>query len=227
MHIDTFGTGTVRDEADRASGARKCSASSRPTSSSSSNLLRPIYSKTTNYGHFGKMTIPKITWEKTDKAAALRKPPSNNSTRTYSTQYYEHYKTIDQRRKTNDYKVTDITLADWGRKEITIAEKEMPGLMSIREKYAPSKPLAGVRVTGSLHMTIQTAVLDRDAGRARRRCALGELQYFLHAGPRRGRDRESGRAGLRVEGRNARRILGLHPPGDLVPGRQRPAARRR
>ena len=58
-----------------------------------------------------------------------------------------------------DYKVADINLADWGRKEITIAEQEMPGLMSIRAKYAPSKPLAGVRVTGSLHMTIQTAVL--------------------------------------------------------------------
>jgi adenosylhomocysteinase len=58
-----------------------------------------------------------------------------------------------------DYKVADITLAEWGRKEIEIAEKEMPGLMAIREKYAPEKPLAGVRVTGSLHMTIQTAVL--------------------------------------------------------------------
>src|SRR5438876_2630243 len=58
-----------------------------------------------------------------------------------------------------DYKVADISLADFGRKEIGIAEKEMPGLMAIREKYAPSKPLAGVRVTGSLHMTIQTAVL--------------------------------------------------------------------
>ena len=60
---------------------------------------------------------------------------------------------------TNDYKIADISLADWGRKEISIAEKEMPGLMSIREKYAPGKPLQGVRVTGSLHMTIQTAVL--------------------------------------------------------------------
>ncbi len=58
-----------------------------------------------------------------------------------------------------DYKVADLTLADWGRKEIGIAEHEMPGLMSIRHKYAPEKPLAGVRVTGSLHMTIQTAVL--------------------------------------------------------------------
>nr|MBA2436143.1 adenosylhomocysteinase [Chthoniobacterales bacterium] len=61
--------------------------------------------------------------------------------------------------QTNDYKIADISLAEWGRKEISIAEKEMPGLMSIREKYAPGKPLQGVRVTGSLHMTIQTAVL--------------------------------------------------------------------
>src|SRR5690606_11347904 len=58
-----------------------------------------------------------------------------------------------------DYKVADISLADWGRKEIDIAEHEMPGLMSIRRKYAPDAPLKGVRVTGSLHMTIQTAVL--------------------------------------------------------------------
>ena len=58
-----------------------------------------------------------------------------------------------------DYKVADITLADFGRKEIDIAEHEMPGLMSIRKKHASAKPLQGVRVTGSLHMTIQTAVL--------------------------------------------------------------------
>jgi adenosylhomocysteinase len=57
------------------------------------------------------------------------------------------------------YKVADMALADWGRKEITIAEHEMPGLVSIRNKYAAAKPLAGVRITGSLHMTIQTAVL--------------------------------------------------------------------
>jgi len=58
-----------------------------------------------------------------------------------------------------DYKVADLSLADWGRKEITIAESEMPGLMSIRGKYAAEKPLRGVLITGSLHMTIQTAVL--------------------------------------------------------------------
>jgi adenosylhomocysteinase len=59
----------------------------------------------------------------------------------------------------SEYKVADISLAEFGRKEIDIAEQEMPGLMSIRNKYAAGKPLAGVRVTGSLHMTIQTAVL--------------------------------------------------------------------
>src|SRR5256714_15145639 len=62
-------------------------------------------------------------------------------------------------RTATEYKVADLSLADWGRKEISIAEHEMPGLMAIRAKYAPEKPLASVRVTGSLHMTIQTAVL--------------------------------------------------------------------
>ncbi len=61
--------------------------------------------------------------------------------------------------QTLDYKVADISLADFGRKEIEIAEQEMPGLMAIREKYAGEKPLQGVRIMGSLHMTIQTAVL--------------------------------------------------------------------
>jgi adenosylhomocysteinase len=60
---------------------------------------------------------------------------------------------------TMDHKVADLTLADFGRREIEIAEKEMPGLMATREKYGPSKPLAGARIAGSLHMTIQTAVL--------------------------------------------------------------------
>ncbi|MDD5572150.1 MAG: adenosylhomocysteinase, partial [Bacteroidales bacterium] len=57
------------------------------------------------------------------------------------------------------YKVKDLSLADFGRKEIDIAEKEMPGLMSVRKKYSSSKPLKGARIMGSLHMTIQTAVL--------------------------------------------------------------------
>ena len=58
-----------------------------------------------------------------------------------------------------DYKVKDISLAEWGRKEINIAETEMPGLMAIRQEYGAKKPLKGARIAGSLHMTIQTAVL--------------------------------------------------------------------
>ena len=63
-----------------------------------------------------------------------------------------------------DYKVKDINLADWGRKELQIAEHEMPGLMAVREKYGKDKPLDGVRITGSLHMTIQTAALIETLG---------------------------------------------------------------
>ena len=58
-----------------------------------------------------------------------------------------------------DYKVADISLADWGRREIAIAETEMPGLMALREEFGAARPLAGARVVGCLHMTIQTAVL--------------------------------------------------------------------
>src|SRR5689334_19405136 len=58
-----------------------------------------------------------------------------------------------------DYKVADLKLAEWGRKEIAIAESEMPALMAIREEFAKKQPLKGARITGSLHMTIQTAVL--------------------------------------------------------------------
>src|SRR6266581_4615665 len=63
------------------------------------------------------------------------------------------------RKSAPDFLVKDITLADWGRKESSVAEHEMPGLVSVRKKFGPSKPLKGVRITGSLHMTIQTAVL--------------------------------------------------------------------
>src|SRR5438034_8040700 len=59
----------------------------------------------------------------------------------------------------NDHHVKDLSLAEWGRKEISVAEQEMPGLMSVRQKYGTQKPFNGVRVSGSLHMTIETAVL--------------------------------------------------------------------
>src|ERR1700687_6468257 len=62
-------------------------------------------------------------------------------------------------KKSGDFKVADLALADWGRKEIRIAETEMPGLMAIRQEYAATRPLRGALISGSLHMTIQTAVL--------------------------------------------------------------------
>src|SRR6186713_14886 len=61
--------------------------------------------------------------------------------------------------ETADFKVKDLSLAEWGRKEIEVAQEEMPGLMAVRKKHGASKPLRGVRIMGSLHMTIQTAVL--------------------------------------------------------------------
>ncbi|MEW8314454.1 MAG: adenosylhomocysteinase [Candidatus Thiodiazotropha endolucinida] len=70
-----------------------------------------------------------------------------------------NYKVTDSSNQFTDYKIADISLADYGRREIAIAETEMPGLMAIREKYAVQQPLKGARITGSLHMTIQTAVL--------------------------------------------------------------------
>jgi adenosylhomocysteinase len=67
---------------------------------------------------------------------------------------------IDSKKTLNkDFKVTDIELADFGRKEILLAEKEMPGLISLRSKYKDKKPLKGARIAGCIHMTIQTAVL--------------------------------------------------------------------
>ena len=83
-----------------------------------------------------------------------------------------------------DFKVADLALADFGRTEISLAEHEMPGLMAMRERYSESKPLRGAKIAGSLHMTIQTAVLIETLVDARRRGALGLLQHLLHPGPR-------------------------------------------
>ena len=77
-----------------------------------------------------------------------------------------------------NYKVADLCLADWGRKEIELAENEMPGLMALREKYGASKPLKGARIAGCLHMTIQTAVLIETLTRARRRGHLESCNIF-------------------------------------------------
>ena len=76
------------------------------------------------------------------------------------------------------------SLAEFGRKEIRLAEHEMPGLMELRREYAEARPLHGARVAGSLHMTVQTAVLIETLVTPRRRGALGVVQHLLHAGPR-------------------------------------------
>jgi hypothetical protein len=99
--------------------------------------------------------------------------------------------------------------ADWGRKEIDIAEHEMPGLMSIRKKYAPKKPLKGVRVTGSLHMTIQTAVLIETLKDSAPTCA-GPPATSSPPRTTPPPHRRHRHAGVRLEGRDAGRILGLH-----------------
>jgi adenosylhomocysteinase len=88
-----------------------------------------------------------------------------------------------------DFKVADLALAAWGRKEILIAETEMPGLMAIREEYAAKQPLKGARITGSLHMTIQTAVLIETLEALGAEGSLGLVQHLLDPGPRRGRHR--------------------------------------
>ena len=86
--------------------------------------------------------------------------------------------------ESKDYKVADISLADWGRREISIAEHEMPGLMATRKKYSADKPLEGVRIMGSLHMTIQTAVLIetlKDLGANVRWCSCNIFSTQDHA----------------------------------------------
>ena len=105
-----------------------------------------------------------------------------------------------------DYKVADLSLAEFGRKEIRLAEHEMPGLMTLRREYADVAPLKGARISGSLHMTVQTAVL---------------IETLVALGARRRPARHSGRAQrrprLRVEGREPRGILvGRRADADLA-----------
>ncbi len=93
-------------------------------------------------------------------------------------------KTGSARESAPDFKVADLSLADWGRKEIEVSEKEMPGLMSVRQKYGKEKPLQGARIMGSLHMTIQTAVLIEtlnDLGADVRWCSCNIFSTQDHA----------------------------------------------
>ena len=125
-----------------------------------------------------------------------------------------------------DFKVADISLADFGRKEIQLAEHEMPGLMSLREEYGAEQPLKGARITGSLHMTIQTAVLIETlvALGAEVRwasCNIFSTQDHAAAAVVVGRGPTRGHPGLRLEGRDARGVLVVHRAGAHLAGRRR------
>ena len=112
--------------------------------------------------------------------------------------------------QTQDYKVADIGLADFGRKEITLAEHEMPGLMAMREEYGARQPLKGARVTGSLHMTVETAVLIETL------VALGaeEARSIFSTRTRCRRHRQGRHPGLRLKGGRSRSTGGA--PGEAL-----------
>lgn len=99
-----------------------------------------------------------------------------------------------------DYKVKDLNLADFGRKEMQLSEREMPGLMECIRKYGPSKPLKGLRITGSLHMTIQTAMLIRTLYELGADIRWASCNIFHPGSRRRGHRRRRDGQSLRVEG---------------------------
>ena len=135
------------------------------------------------------------------------------------------------------YKVKDLALAELGRKEIRLAEHEMPGLMAIRARYKGKKPLAGARVMGSLHMTVQTAVLIETLAELGADVRWVSCNIFSTQDPPRPRSSSAvrrpaarsqqpeGHAGVRVEGRDARGVLVVHERGAPVARRQRPDRR--
>jgi len=114
---------------------------------------------------------------------------------------------------TQDRAIADISLADWGRKEIKIAETEMPGLMAIREEFAAAQPLKGARITGSLHMTIQTAVLIETLKALGADVRWASCNIFSTQDHAAARDCRHRHARFRhSKGESAGRLLGLHPP---------------
>ena len=133
--------------------------------------------------------------------------------------------------KPGDYKVADLSLAEFGRNEIRLAEHEMPGLMALREEYGASQPLAGARIAGSLHMTVQTAVLIETLvalGADVRWVSCNIFSTQDHAaaaivvGPEGTVDAPAGRAGLRLEGRDAAGVLVVHRADAHLAGRRGP-----
>ena len=126
----------------------------------------------------------------------------------------------------HDYFVSDLSLAEWGRKTIQVSEHEMPGLMSIRDKYGTAQAAQGRAHHRFAAHDHRDGHPDRDARGTRRVRALGQLQYFLHPGPRRRRDCPGRHPGVRLQGRNARGILGFHPRRAHASRQQRPATHR-
>ena len=121
--------------------------------------------------------------------------------------------------QTPDYKVKDISLAEWGRKEIAIAETEMPGLMALREEYGGQAAAQGRPHRRLPAHDDPDGGPDRDAGSAGRGDPLVVLQYLLDAGPRRGSHRCVGRPGVCLEGRNRGGILVVRRTDDPRPRR--------
>ena len=129
------------------------------------------------------------------------------------------------------FKVADLSLAEFGRKEIRLAEHEMPGLMALRAEYKGKKPLTGAKIMGSLHMTVQTAVLIETLVELGADVRWVSCNIFSHAGSRGGRGRRrarrhggepEGHRRVRVEGRDARGVLVVHRAGAHVARRHRP-----
>ena len=128
------------------------------------------------------------------------------------------------------FKVKDLDLAVSGRKEIRLAEQEMPGLMALRARYAKSKPLAGAKIMGSLHMTVQTAVLIETLTQLGADVRWVSCNIFstqdpaaaaVAVGPERHARGSAGHRGLRVEGRDARGVLVVHGRGAGLARRHR------
>ncbi len=144
--------------------------------------------------------------------------------------------TADKAGSVSDFKVADLSLAAFGRKEIQLAEHEMPGLMALRREFGASQPLAGKKVAGSLHMTVQTAVLIETLAALGAdvrwvSCNIFSTQDHAAAaivvGPNGTPDEPAGRPGLRLEGRDARGVLVVHRDDAHLAGRQRPGLDRR
>ncbi len=103
-----------------------------------------------------------------------------------------------------DFRVADLELAPWGRKEIAIAETEMPGLMAIREEFAPEQPLRGARIAGSLHMTIQTAVLIETLKALGAEVRWASCNIYSTQDHAAAAIAATGSTGIRLQGRDAR-----------------------